>query len=127
TTADNDYVAKSGTLSFGAGVNTQMISVTINGDTKAEANETFSVGLSGATNGATITNNTAVGTINNDDAGPGSVSIADASITEGDAGTQQLIFTVTRIGGTAAFSLNYATADGTATTADSDYAAKSGT
>ena len=54
TTADSDYVAKSGTLHFAAGQNTATIPVTINGDTKVEANETFNFNLSGATNGATI-------------------------------------------------------------------------
>ncbi|MEJ0075970.1 MAG: FG-GAP-like repeat-containing protein [Alphaproteobacteria bacterium] len=68
TTADSDYVAKSGTLSFASGATTQTISVTINGDTKFETNETFSVVLSGATNGAIISGNTGIGTINNDDA-----------------------------------------------------------
>ena len=68
TTADGDYLAKSGTLSFASGVAAQAISVTINGDTRFEPNETFSVILSGATNGAIISDNTGIGTINNDDA-----------------------------------------------------------
>src|SRR5262249_10589119 len=67
TVADNDYVAASGTLQFGANENTKTISVTINGDTKVEANETFNVLLSNATNGATISDNQGVGTITNDD------------------------------------------------------------
>ena len=45
----------------------------------------------------------------------GSVSINDVTITEGNAGTKVATFTVTRTGGTAAFDVNYATADGTAT------------
>ena len=67
TVADSDYVAASNTLHFGANQNTQTISVTINGDTKVEANETFNVGLSNATNGATISDSQGVGTITNDD------------------------------------------------------------
>ena len=67
TVADGDYVAASNTLHFGANQNTQTISVTINGDTKVEANETFNVGLSNATNGATISDGQGVGTITNDD------------------------------------------------------------
>jgi hypothetical protein len=67
TTADHDYVANAGTLHFGAGVNTQTISVTINGDTKLENSETFHVNLSGATNGAIISDNSALGTIANDE------------------------------------------------------------
>jgi hypothetical protein len=67
TVADHDYITNAGTLHFGAGVNTQTISVTINGDTKIESNETFSVTLSGATNGATISDNLGIGTIFDDD------------------------------------------------------------
>lgn len=55
------------------------------------------------------------------------VSINDASVAEGDAGTTLLTFTVTRSGNAGAFTLDFATADGTATTADNDYAATSGT
>jgi hypothetical protein len=66
--AAGDYVATSGTVSFGTSVNTQTISITINGDTTVEANETFFVNLSGATNGATISDSQGVGTILNDDA-----------------------------------------------------------
>jgi beta-glucanase (GH16 family) len=67
TTADSDYVAKSGTLHFADGQNTQTVSVTVNGDTKVEANETFNFNLSGTTNGATISDTQGVGTITNDD------------------------------------------------------------
>jgi subtilisin family serine protease len=70
TTADNDYAANVGTLNFGAGVNTQTISVTVNGDTKFETNETFFVNLSGATNGATFSDSQGIGIISNDDRYP---------------------------------------------------------
>jgi len=53
----------------------------------------------------------------------GNISINDVSIAEGNAGTKVATFTVTRSGGTAAFDVNYATADGTAT-AGSDYVAQ---
>ena len=129
TAADGDYAAASNTLHFGANENTQTISVTINGDTKVEANETFNVDLSNATNGATISDSQGVGTITNDDgaaiAGP--ISINDVTISEGNSGTKVATFTVTRSGGTAAFDVNYATSDGTATAADGDYAAASNT
>jgi Ca2+-binding RTX toxin-like protein len=67
TVADGDYVASSNVLQFGANQNTQTISVTITGDTKVEANETFNVGLTNATNGASISDSQGVGTITNDD------------------------------------------------------------
>ena len=47
-------------------------------------------------------------------------------MTEGDTGTTALTFTVTRTGTPDAFSVDYATADGTATHR-SDYLATSGT
>ena len=114
TVADGDYVAASNTLHFGANQNTQTISVTINGDTKVEANETFNVLLSNATNGATISDSQGVGTITNDDVAviAGSVSINDVTISEGDSGTKVATFTVTRSGGTAAFDVNFATSNG---------------
>jgi hypothetical protein len=67
TTADNDYVANAGTLNFGVGVNTQTISVTINGDTRFESDEAFFVNLSGATNGAAISDSQGIGALSNDD------------------------------------------------------------
>ncbi len=131
TTADGDYVAKSGALHFAQGVNSQQVTVAINGDTKVEGNENFHVNLSGATNGATISHAQGTGTILNDDAPAptpvaGSVSINDVQITEGNNGQQVATFTVTRTGGNAAFDVNFATADGSATTADGDYVAQSG-
>src|SRR5262249_14305338 len=65
--ADGDYVATSGTLQFAANENTKTISVTINGDTNVEANESFSVFLSDGTYGATISRSQVVATITTDD------------------------------------------------------------
>jgi beta-glucanase (GH16 family) len=50
----------------------------------------------------------------------GTVSIDDVTISEGNSGTKVATFTVTRSSGTAAFDVNFATSDGTATVADSD-------
>jgi uncharacterized delta-60 repeat protein len=126
TVSDQDYAATSGTLSFGAGVDTQTISVTVNGDSKVESDETFFIILSNATNGATISNLWATGTITNDDVA-GSVAINDVTIAEGASGSKVATFTVTRSGGTAAFTVNFATSDGSATISDHDYVANSGT
>ena len=54
------------------------------------------------------------------------INILDELIAEGGSGTKTLIFTVTRTGGTASFSVDYATANGTAT-AGEDYITQSGT
>ncbi len=64
--AGSDYTARSGTLTFAAGETSKTITVPIIGDSAVEANETFSVKLSGAS-GATIGHDSATGTIVNDD------------------------------------------------------------
>jgi hypothetical protein len=127
-TAGSDYVATSNTLNFAAGsgaAQSQTVSVTINGDTTVEPDETFFVNLLNPTNGGTIVKSQGIGTITNDDtaAGVGNISITDVTIAEGNAGTSFATFTVTRTGGNAAFDLTYATADGTAT-AGTDYVAQ---
>ena len=104
TTADSasaaggDYVATSGTLQFGAGVNSQTVSVTINGDSKFEPTETFFVNLSGATNGATISDSQAVGTISNDDANHAPVVTApDRTMSSGQSIAATALFTASDI------------------------------
>ena len=125
TAADGDYVAASGTLSFAPGVTTQTLSVTVNGDTKFEGDETFFVNLSGATN-AGIADGQGVGTITNDDTAP-TISINDVTVVEGDAGTVSATFTVSLSAASGlTATVNFATADGTAL-AGSDYTANSGT
>jgi hypothetical protein len=127
-TAGSDYVAQpTSTVSFAAGDLSKAISVTINGDTTVEPDETFFVNLLSATNGGAIVKSQGVGTITNDDsaAGVGNISINDVTITEGNSGTKAATFTVSHTG-TAAFSVGYATANGTAT-AGSDYVATAGT
>ena len=63
----SDYVAKSGSLSFAPGsALTRTISITINGDTAVEEDETFFVFLSGQTN-ASVSKARGIGTLTNDD------------------------------------------------------------
>jgi hypothetical protein len=64
--AAEDYIAVSGTLVFNAGETTKAIVVDVIGDRKREADESFSVNLSGAS-GATIFDASGVGRIRNDD------------------------------------------------------------
>ena len=70
TTADNDYIAAAGTVSFAPGQTTATITVWVPGDKKKEADETFFVNLTGAT-GATIDDSQGLGTITSDDGGSG--------------------------------------------------------
>jgi CSLREA domain-containing protein len=71
TAASGDYVAASGvgTIAGGGTSASTTISVTINGDTVFEGNETFFVNISSPVN-ATISDSQGVGTITNDDPAP---------------------------------------------------------
>src|SRR5262249_16752756 len=60
TAASGDYIAASGTLPFAPGQTSKNISVTVNGDTLFEPNETFTVTLSNPV-GATIATATGTG------------------------------------------------------------------
>ncbi len=82
TTANSDYVSTSGSLSFSPSAATRTISVTINGDTAHEANETFFVNLSGAVN-ATIGQAQGVGTIVNNDSAPAPTITVPSSVSPG--------------------------------------------
>ena len=125
-----DYTTASGTLSFvGTKGETKTISVPILGDTKIELDETFTVTLSNIKssgldaailNTITILDGTGVGTISNDDVA--TVSIDNVTHNEGNSGTTTYNFTVTLSKPSDAdVKVDYATSDGTATTADGDY------
>ncbi len=128
-TAGSDFTATSGTLTFTAGGPSQrQIDVPILGDLDVEPDEQFLVRLSSPVNG-TLANDTAVGTIRNDDqASPqASISVTNATVSEGDAGTTPLQFVVTLSAASSqAVSVNYATASGTATSGQ-DFTSASGT
>ena len=122
----SDYAARADTLAFAPGETTRTIAVTVNGDNVFEPDETFFVNLSGATH-ATIADAQGQGTIGNDDGVPTMV-VNDVSVVEGNTGTTAAVFTVSLSNpSSSAVSVNFATADGTATTANHDYAAATGT
>jgi hypothetical protein len=130
-TADNtaaapaDYTATGGTLTFAPGVTSQPITVLVQGDILDEPDETFLVNLSGAVN-ATIADNQGIGTITDDDGTP-SLSINDATVTEGNTGPVNAVFTVSLSAASAqTITVNFATADNTATNS-ADYTTTSGT
>ncbi|PTX55456.1 Calx-beta domain-containing protein [Litoreibacter ponti] len=103
-----------GTLTFGAGVSEQTISVQIAGDTEVESNEVIRVNLSNANNGQ-IADSVAFGFVTNDDTPPPTISIAAAADqNEGDAGTTDYTFTLTRSGDlTGTSSVDFAAVGGT--------------
>jgi hypothetical protein len=108
-----------------AGQTGATITVAVRGDRLGEADETFAVNLSAAT-GATIADGQGVGTILDNEP---RISISDVSKREGKKNqTTQFTFTVTL---SAAYdqpvTVSFQTVDGTATTSDNDYVAKTGT
>jgi hypothetical protein len=124
-TAGSDYQAASGTLTFAPGETSKTVAVAVIGDRVFEANETFFVNLSGATN-ATLADGQGIGTIMDDEP---RVSISDVSKKEGN-GKKTTLFTFT-VTLSAAYdqpvTMSYQTVNGTATTSDGDYVAQTGT
>ena len=92
-----------------------------------EGDETFRVNLSDPSANATIADAQAIGTIVDDDVVRPALTIADASVTEGDSGQTESSFTVTlSSAATEDVTVEFATADDTAT-APADYTARTGT
>ena len=117
-TADSDYVATSGVLSFAPGETEKSVVVLVNGDTVDEAQETFFLDISNVQN-ATVNTSRGTGFIVDDD-GP-TISINDVSVREGNAGTKAATFTLTLSAPSVeAIAVRVTTTDGTAT-AGSDY------
>ena len=65
-----DFTSNSQTLTFNPGETTKTFTVTVNGETIQESNETFFVNLTGATGGAIVGDAQGIGTIVNDDLPP---------------------------------------------------------
>lgn len=132
-----DYVDTIGMLSWanGDGAN-KTFTIPICQDPTDEPDETINMQLSAPTGGATIgAQSTAVLTILDDDAPAPTftVAISDARKVEGNAGSSNMVFnvTLTPVGslspeGSTIASVQYATANGTAT-AGSDYSMTAGT
>ena len=67
TTSNNDFVAKTGTLTFAPGETTTTITIEVRGDNRKEANEMFYLDLSELSGNALFTKNRGIGSILNDD------------------------------------------------------------
>ena len=115
--APGDYKSKSGTLNFAPGVTNATVKVPVTGDTVDEADEAFTVVLSGAT-GAVIGDATGSGSVVDDD--PKTVTglrlaIGDVAVHEGDAGARAAVFTVSLSkASTSTVKVSFATANATA-------------
>ena len=125
-TAGSDYVALALVgQTIAAGQTSKQIDVTVNGDTLSEAEERLVITLSNISTNASVEYNDphGVATIPNDDA---LISIADASVVEGDVDGKSMAFTVslsTPLSSTVSF--RYATCAGTATANEDYYSAGS--
>ncbi len=131
-----DYTGRTTTLTGTGLPQTKIFNIEIHDDTEVEGNETFTVKITGVGGAGaadvTIGDDTATVTITpDDDAGGGgggnaTVSINDVTAVEGDSGSKNFSFTVTLSAASDAFTVQAATADGSAT-AGSDYTAKTST
>ncbi len=124
--AGQDYVAQTnGMLTIPAGQLTGTISIALLDDTADEPDQTFNVVL-GTPIGATVATGTGVGTILDNDAPP-TISIANSSVAEGNAGMTPLLFTVSLSAASDRdVSVDLETLNGTAL-AGTDYEAKNDT
>ena len=128
-TAGSDYMATTGTLSFADGVNSQSFNVPILDDTLFEGDETFNLGLSNVSGGASFgLPATASVTILEDDPPPpaGSLQFSAAAFSVAEGGANVTVSVTRSGGGAGAMTVDYASSNGSAT-AGTDYAAMAGT
>jgi hypothetical protein len=124
-TAGSDYTATNGTLTFLPGQTTATFNIPITQDIIGEESEFVNLRLSNPTDATLASTSAAVLTIVDDDVP--AITITDITENEGNAGTTSFTFTLTlSLVSTSVVSVDFATADGTAT-AGSDYSAASGT
>ena len=122
--APADYAASSGTVSFGPEAETATFTVMLNGDTVDELNESVFINFSNPVNVTLPAGLQATGFIADDD-GP-AVSVEDVSVTEGNSGTTDLVFTVSLSAPSVqAVRVTFLTANGTAAF-NQDYQPRSG-
>ena len=124
-TADDDYTAvTAGTLTISAGDTTGTLVVPTAEDQLAEADETFTVTMTGTTlpSGVTLDMATATGTIEDDDTLTASVTAGASMVSEGSAASFEVVLTGAT--STADVVVTY-TVTGTATSG-TDYTAPSG-
>ena len=116
-TAGVDYAVatntNTGSLAFAIGDTSKSIRVPITGDTLSEANETFTITLSGASNGANFADAIAIGTIVDNETDPTIAVTAPTSVEE-DAGNLVITATLSKVSGSPV-TMNLTTTDGTAT------------
>ncbi len=120
----SDYTALSGKLTFQPGDKTKTLVVKAKGDNSVEADETFKLKLSGATN-ATISKGEGLGTIRSDDFS--TVSIGNVTVVEGNTNSVNAVLTLTvSPAAVETATVHWQTANATATSNTFDYDGASG-
>ncbi len=119
--AGTDYTALASTTLTFTNNTPQTVTTTVLGNTLNEPDKTFTFNLSQAT-GALIAGRTSTVTITNDDAQP-SLSVNDVTVTEGNSGTSNAVFTVTLSAASGQTVTVVATVRGVTATAGSDFTA----
>jgi CSLREA domain-containing protein len=109
--APADYLSNSGTLTFDPGQTAKTVTVSVNGDTSFEADETFFLNLQPAASNATIADSQGVGTVDDDDAEGGRIAFTSATFNTAE-GSGSATVTVERTNDmTRAATVEYATSD----------------
>ncbi|HZZ30144.1 MAG TPA: Calx-beta domain-containing protein [Pirellulales bacterium] len=120
-----NYSGQYGGLTFDPGVTSQTFTIPILNDNVKTPDLTFSIQLQASLINGTYGNMVTNVTITNSDALP-SISLGNASVTEGNSGNKSMTFTVKLSAPTnQAVTVNYATSAGTAT-ANTDYVQTTG-
>ena len=94
-TEGKDYAAASGTLTFAPGDTSKTFTVTLNDDDVKEKDETFTIQLAGPVN-ATLTDATAIGTIDDDDLSQAVFITLDAGTADGVEEGEDVVFNLER-------------------------------
>jgi hypothetical protein len=127
-TAPADYVARSGTVKFAGKKLTRTVAITLVADAIDEPDETFFLELTGA-KGAVISDGEGIATINDDDPAPTVAVDAATSVPEGQTGDTSFASVGVTLAAASGrtVSVDWTTADGTATAAGDDYTPDAGT
>ncbi len=126
-TQPGDYTATTADLTFNPGERDKDFQVPVKGDAVDEPDETFTGTLTNpASSPVTLGTSTGTATIQDDDDQP-SLAINDVTVTEGNSGTTNASFTVTRTGATEkTMTVHYATGTSGTATSTTDYTATTG-
>jgi hypothetical protein len=128
TAGSGNYDSTRGTLTFAPGTTSQTVSVTVNGTGLAKGNLYFYVELSNNTGSTNIFRSSSYGWMLNAQADNYAWTGPDLTVNRGDSGSQTVNATVTLSAAeTYPISVDYTTADGSATAASGGYTATSGT